>query len=863
MLEKSLDEGWAASRTGERLYCPEEKFVSAFRQEHPERSGVEARCILQMLRARGSGERDIFSLILSVAQDYLRMDGTEARCRHERMVEWRQATRQTGQSVFLCAFLACSDLNTGFIRQDFSFSPYARTDHLRLQHMLDKGMAENHFHLRGSGPVAFLSWICLMNHIQNGAGDQGFSHKKFQRMLARSFGDEGEDTPSPGHFVASRAWYLCALTNTAAYLRIMLWRAFHGIGESDPKAWFIGDSHPWSESQFEKVEWIHRVQNEIDLERAFAENRLDYLQVGTAEPDSPSAFYVLSGEHRFLYCMFQKLLEDSEWSKLFGPFFYAYLLIFFRFRRELIQCGNEYGFDNFKAYQDRKELFLTPPFQKELLRSAFLSALDNPAVHSLEARITLAPQEEKLCRQLEQYVSSIPITNASPDTRDPRAFFVVHLPKRTETAGAAKMADMTDSPAIPYRHQTYREQYVRPQIEGLVSLFRSGNPKAAWIRGLDACGQEIGCRPEVFAPAFRYARAMAIPVGCASFLAHKPPTLRFTYHVGEDFLDMVDGLRAIDEAIRFLELRRGDRIGHALAMGLDPMVWYSRRNFNMVLPAQDVLDNTAWLLHSLQRLPNISDRRLEKWLRAQFDIYCVRIYGKTFQPIRYYQSWQLRGDDPVLYRDDDPGPVLPHPWQQSSNPDHTMLRERTMDTWELYHRYHFDPDVRRRGAELVSYRPPDEYAQAVWSVQQGLQRRVARLGLGIETNPSSNLLIGSLERYDRLPIVAFNDIHLNTPPKGASLFVSINTDDQGIFDTDLENEFALMACALENAKGSDGKHLYDPEHVYRWLDQVRQMGMEQSFRQMGKKELSVCDDIDIFNQRDMEGRSSEMVVERR
>lgn len=830
VLERSLHEGWASSRTGERLYCPEDKFISAFRQEHPERSGIEARSILQMLRTRGSGANDIFSLVLSAARDYLRMDGTEVRCRHERMVEWRQATRQTGQSVFLCAFLAYSDLTVGRIRQGFAFAPYARTDHLRLRHMLDRGMAENHFHLRGSGPAAFLSWICLMNQIQSGAGNQGFGHKRFQRMLARALGDEGEDAPGPGRFAVSRAKRLCALTNTAAYLRVMLWRVLCGMGDEDPRDWFSGDSCPWDEKdQFEWVDWIHRVQNEIDLERMLAGERLDYLQMGAEEPEECPAFYALSGEHRFLYHMFRKLYTDRAWSERFGPFFYAYLLVFFRFRRELIQCGDEYGFDNFQAYQGRKELFLTEPFRKELLRSAFLSALGDPAVCSLEARIVLDPDKEKLCRKLEQYTNSIPMVGDPPHTRDPRAFFVVHLPKRAETEGGA--GGLT----VPYRHQAYRERYVMPQVEGLVSLFRSGSPMAAWVRGLDACGQEIACRPEVFAPAFRYARAMAVPVGRAALSGHELPTLRFTYHVGEDFLDMVDGLRAIDESIRFLELRRGDRLGHALALGLDPAAWYRKRDFNMVLPAQDVLDNTAWLLHALQRLPNAPDRRLEDWLRAQFDSFCARIYGETVQPIQYHQAWRLRGDDPVLYRDGDPGPVLTHPWQKSSNQGHEKLRERGADTWNLYRRYHFDPDVRRRGAELVSYRPPDAYVQAVRRVQQDLQRWIARRGLGIETNPSSNLLIGGLDRYDRHPIVAFNDIHLNTPPEGASLFVSINTDDQGIFDTDLENEFALMACALENAKGPDGKHLYGPEQVYRWLDQVRQMGIEQSFCQIGKR----------------------------
>jgi len=831
VLEQCLRGSWGSFRADGWLYCPEDKFISAFRQEHPERSGVEARIILRMLRDRGNGENDVFSLILSAAQDYLRMDGTEVRCRHEKMVEWRQATRQTGQSVFLCAFLADNDLTTGRVRHDFAFAPYVRTDHLRLRHMLDKGMAENHFHLRGSGPAAFLSWICLMNQIQSGAGSGGFRHKRFQRALARALGDEGEDAPGPGRFAGSRAEHLYALTSTAAYLRVMLWRALCGVEQPDPRTWFPKGSLPWSmKDPLAREEWVHKAQNSIDPERMLSGGHLDYLQAGMAlpDPDERPAFYALSGEHRFLYHMFRKLFTDREWGERLGPVFYAYLLIFFRFRRELIQCGEEYGFDNFQAYQSRKELFLSKPFQKELLRAAFLSVLGDPAVHSLEARIVLAPEKKELCRKLDQYIHSIPTVEGPPRSPDPRAFFVVHLPKRAEKR------EETGSPIVPYRHQEYRERYVMPQIQALVSLFRSGDPMAMWIYGLDACSQEIACRPEVFAPAFRYARAMAVPTGRSALSDREFPTLRFTYHVGEDFLDMVDGLRAIDEAIRFLELRRGDRLGHALALGLDPVSWYEKRNFNMVLPAQDVLDNTVWLLRALQRLGSFSDRRLEEWLRAQFDSYCARIYGVTVPPIRYYQAWRLRGDDPVLYRDGGLSPTWLHSWRRSSNPKHDVLRERGADTRELYYRYHFDPEVRQRGAELVSCRPPDAYAQAVRKVQRDLQQWVSRRGLGIETNPSSNLLIGGLERYDRHPITAFNDIYLNTPPEGASLFVSINTDDQGIFDTDLENEFALMACALENAKGPDGKNRYGPEQVYRWLDQVRQMGIEQSFCQTGK-----------------------------
>ncbi len=65
------------------------------------------------------------------------------------------------------------------------------------------------------------------------------------------------------------------------------------------------------------------------------------------------------------------------------------------------------------------------------------------------------------------------------------------------------------------------------------------------------------------------------------------------------------------------------------------------------------------------------------------------------------------------------------------------------------------------------------------------------------------------------------------------LFVSINTDDKGVFNTSLENEYALLASALEFAEDENGDKLYNPAAIYKWLDSIREMGIQQSFRKVG------------------------------
>ena len=61
-------------------------------------------------------------------------------------------------------------------------------------------------------------------------------------------------------------------------------------------------------------------------------------------------------------------------------------------------------------------------------------------------------------------------------------------------------------------------------------------------------------------------------------------------------------------------------------------------------------------------------------------------------------------------------------------------------------------------------------------------------------------------------------------------YYDINTDDQGVFDTSLENEYAIMTIALKKTKDESNQLLYDLEDIYAWIDYVRRMGITQSFK---------------------------------
>lgn len=103
-------------------------------------------------------------------------------------------------------------------------------------------------------------------------------------------------------------------------------------------------------------------------------------------------------------------------------------------------------------------------------------------------------------------------------------------------------------------------------------------------------------------------------------------------------------------------------------------------------------------------------------------------------------------------------------------------------------------------------------------------------------------MIGTFKRYASHPIIRFyNKVLVPDNSKVREcpqIWVSINTDDQGVFNIKLENEYALLARALEKEVDENGKPLYSKTMIYDWLDEIREMGLRQSFLQEKREDSS-------------------------
>lgn len=764
---------------------------------------------------------NIFSFIYKISAQMLTLQSGEIQCRLSQMLRWRQISFQLGQEFFTCAFLAGEDIRKGNKTRFFAWQPIISSDDVRLNNILKREIAENHFHLNGSTKIFELNWICLMNHIEN----RGKEFKKFDIILQHDYVNEAE----------KKSFY--EMCQEAALYRVYLFAVICGNQFLAEQAKTVIMA-----VEREKVflwEKLSEIQDLICLTGNLYgavneyEEILDYALQKLNYDCNNNSCRLLAGERYILYESYQNCLKTGNvgFSEFDKNIFYRYLVQRTFFRSEMIQVNKMVGFSNFAQYQLRKEYFIEgkSAYERELVRLAVNASFEKQNICSLEARICPDISSDILERKINNKIASI----QNPCIAD-KIFFVLHFPKQKDEI-------IIDGEPRNSGARKKTERYTN----AIVALLEKKGKVNSYIKGIDACANEIGCRPEVFAQYYRYLLDYSFMETDGS--VH---SLMATYHVGEDFFDIVDGLRAIDEVMLFCGLYSGCRLGHALALGIDTESYYKYKGNILVIPGQDLLDNLAWLLVKQNQYGCCADEKLKFWLEHKFNELFNEIYYdreseySSVSYLEYYNCWKLRGDNPDNYRLDgkefmkrlktEPAVKLQRYEFNPEVPD--ALRENSKYR-ELYMHYHYDTKVKKSGKREVKFKVPCGYAELVRNIQDAMIKELVQKGIGIETNPSSNYLIGPIQKYKEHPIIHFNGRKLKETETNMALQVSINTDDQGVFDTSLENEYALMTIALKKAKNDNDHFLYDLEDIYAWIDYVRRMGITQSFKGKGRKKV--------------------------
>jgi len=770
-------------------------------------------------------------MILNEVTPYFRINSTGT---------WNDLTFEMGEDLFSAVLFADRYVKHGVEPTHFQWNYILHSNFFDLNHLLKREkINENHYHLFGSSPNVDLSWLYLMNNPDD-------QEKKFEKF-EKNFALEQKSINTHATFNQTRLYYLIKI---AAYIRVRLFEKC--CLSNTPDEWSIGKI-------LEEINLIRKLgviindapydmQSNINYYKTlsyycYEDNVIDYAIQGFAKKESLDYIEIAGERHLYYRCLKQIFLYDKEESIELQKLFYLYLLIKNKFCGIFIQRNKKYGFDNFSKYQDTKfDIIEGSIYEKLAVKMAVKYNIRENYIDKLELRITPKKEEEALRKSIEY-------CDKYAETRNKKShFYVIHFIKGKkidwgiENDGDFKMNFVCRESKL--REKIKKEAFV-------INEFRkNAREKSFRIHGIDAASHEVNCRPEVFGQVFRYLSNSNFGY---PFLHYDPnkiklPHLKKTYHAGEDFYDITDGLRAIDEAILFLHLRYGDRIGHAVALGLDPEKYYNDRP-HIAMPLQNALDNYAWILYCIEKLGVITSQSFYAHLISQFDTYFNDLYNRLLSPQNtlspdlqaYIQSWKLRGDNPDCYSkklvetDNLENITRPHlnpvtEWCKYNFCYRDDYKHINGNVYDLYHRYHFDNDLKKAAKKIVEIKVNDEYVALVKQLQKIMRNFVLNKGVAIESNPSSNFLISSLDKTIELPIFKLFPIE-ESESDFVRLNVSVNTDDQGVFYTSLVKEYTLLVGALQNEKDKNGLRKYSNDKILTWIKQLVENGKNQCFMQ--------------------------------
>ena len=303
-----------------------------------------------------------------------------------------------------------------------------------------------------------------------------------------------------------------------------------------------------------------------------------------------------------------------------------------------------------------------------------------------------------------------------------------------------------------------------------------------------------------------------------------------SYFDGDEASSVSENLADIYQELKdfIMNYKKGDRLGHALVLGVNVNEYYRSRSFTICMTKQMLLDNVAWLYHKCRVLGGY--KKTQRLLLEKFKEHIKYVYDQEPDIDTYYCAWLLRGDNPNMYKfDGDVKPLDLGEWNEASlNSSFNHLR-KSKAVCKLYYLYQYDADVKLKGNKMTNFIIDEkgELLDAIIFIQTAMRKKVQNMGIAIECNPTSNFKIGEIERYDEHPICLFYDYRKDK--RYSHISSSINTDDKGIFSTSIEREYALIYAAFKRKISLQRSLLCKEFDIVKWLDEIREHSNQQCF----------------------------------
>ncbi|WP_278626327.1 hypothetical protein [Parabacteroides gordonii] len=565
-------------------------------------------------------------------------------------------------------------------------------------------------------------------------------------------------------------------------------------------------------------------EQDINSQRASCWNLPNVIQdinkqsICQPSPEEHPLAMLVSEDCNYMYleCLFYIQTLDYMYKHpnvyIVGNLFHYYLLILGQVNRMLVQQTYCNGFEEFQKYTLNNFRGFSESYYKR--RFLQLSGNDLTNIRFLEGRFapknTLAKDHQQINKikegwdvlhkkrknvnegqylekslQMQEKLSleKIPFTND-------RFRFMKGLFQKEDVSQLSLVAHFIKTPdnhPDPFIRFREKRRELMQKAVVLVNLLNSKSENSRLVRSIDAASSEFDTPPEVFSTCYRYLR--------------KHGYTHFTYHAGEDFFHILSGLRAIFETIYYLQLKRTDRIGHAVACGVSVDVWLQNIGTEMLIRQGEYLDNLLFAYHMISQYGDPELKLLMPTIAQKVENLCTDIYGKFYPISLQIQAWLMRGENPEE--------VLEEYMKRISDQEYILRRaqinrqewfqkgvfeqRRQYSKEDLFLHYHCLATSERYN-RIIKIETEDIFDRnALTKMQLIILKYLHTNEIVIETLPTSNVIIGhhhGFETYHLYNWCKWRKEGHPIPP------IVVGTDDAGIFATNIYNEYCNIYCQL-------------------------------------------------------------------
>lgn len=542
-----------------------------------------------------------------------------------------------------------------------------------------------------------------------------------------------------------------------------------------------------------------------------------------------------------------KCLKESgnEWL---DQIFLQYLLLQNEFIQLSVQRDDRYGFEQFNKFSMAdKSLLDKASYYEECFRNMHGIDLRDSNVLYLDARFSpkacIGDNESQLYHILKAYSyyrkSFLYKQEQRKEMSESNLEEVMGELSRLEKYPHARWIQLALTAHFIKKGWSHKREQCRYGIlrrkifsnfQGLFHTIKRHPKLIDWVRAIDAAASELDTPPEVFAPCFRM---------CRKYIGIK----HITYHCGEDFRHVIGGLRMVWDAVHFLELQGGDRLGHGTALGIDPRIWLDTMPRKIIMTKGDWLITLLFAWNLLRSHPGYHEdvARIESDINeVGYDIFRNH-HGsphilKQVMDLRHLDPFQIRdarNSIPENKENKEPWSwIVPRGicWESAWFPYHQQeaecvyeaIRERSAHVMDMIYDWNFDKELWSRSEKKMEVDAAYLDVGGIITLQQLVMRKICEKTVVVETLPTSNVRISQYAEFSQHHALRWMKVPPFAKEGDPEAMIALGSDDPGIFANDIKADF----YHLYNVLRSNG--LNDCEALEK-LHQLNQRGRQYSF----------------------------------